>query len=67
MEVGQPALAVGRSPGSARIYAELIGAPSSWVEITANERHSGGAYTQVDVAAGVLDAPQGRIVSIRER
>jgi EspG family len=54
----------GIAQGSARIYAELIAAPSSWVEITANERHPGGTYTHLDVAAGVLDAPKGRIVSI---
>ncbi|WP_280826717.1 ESX secretion-associated protein EspG [Mycobacterium sp. OTB74] len=49
---------------SARTYAELIGNPDSWVEITANERHSGGTYTQADVAAGVLDSRLGRIVSL---
>ncbi len=38
--------------------------PSSWVEITATERHSGGTFTQADVAAGVLDSQLGRIVSI---
>ena len=41
--------------------------PASWVEITANERHPGGTYTQADVAAGVLDSRQGRIVSIPRR
>lgn len=54
----------GIAPTSARIYAEATANPSSWVEITATERHSGGTYTQADVAAGVLDSPLGRIVSI---
>ncbi|ANE78348.1 secretion protein EspG [Mycobacterium adipatum] len=54
----------GIAPASARIYAEATANPSSWVEITATERHSGGTYTQADVAAGVLDSPSGRIVSI---
>ncbi|MGB8403321.1 MAG: ESX secretion-associated protein EspG [Mycobacterium sp.] len=49
---------------SARIYAELIGNPDSWVEITANERHPGGTYSGADVAAGVLDSRLGRIVSL---
>ena len=54
-------------PASARVYADVIGDPSSWVEITANERHPGGTYTHADVAAGVLDSRQGRIVSIPRR
>lgn len=54
----------GINQASAKTYAELIANPKSWVEITANERHSGGTYTQADVAAGVLDARLGRIVSI---
>jgi ESX secretion-associated protein EspG len=57
----------GIAPASARTYAEVIGDPASWVEITANERHPGGTYTQADVAAGVLDSRQGRIVSIPRR
>jgi hypothetical protein len=57
----------GVAPASARIYAEIIADPASWVEITANERHPGGTYTQADVAAGVLDSRQGRIVSIPRR
>jgi hypothetical protein len=57
----------GVAPASARTYAEIIGDPASWVEITANERHPGGTYTQADVAAGVLDSRQGRIVSIPRR
>jgi EspG family len=57
----------GVAPASARAYAEIIVDPASWVEITANERHSGGTYTQTDVAAGVLDSRQGRIVSIPRR
>ena len=57
----------GQAPASARTFAEIIGDPAGWVEITANERHSGGTYTQADVAAGVLDSRQGRIVSIPRR
>jgi hypothetical protein len=57
----------GINPVSARTYAELIAEPQSWVEITANERHPGGTYSQAEVAAGVLDARQGRIVSIPRR
>jgi len=57
----------GIDPPSARLYAEITAAPSSWVEITANERHPGGTYTQSEVAAGVLDSHQGRIVSLPRR
>ena len=57
----------GVNPASARIYSEIIAEPTSWVEITANERHPGGTYSQADVAAGVLDSRQGRIVSIPRR
>ena len=54
----------GIAPASARVYADATADPSSWVEITAAERHSGGTSTHADVAAGVLDSPLGRIVSI---
>jgi len=57
----------GVAPASARTYAEIIASPASWVEITASERHPGGTQTQADVAAGVLDSTQGRIVSIPRR
>ena len=57
----------GINAASARTYADLIADPRSWVEITANERHSGGTYSQADVAAGVLDSRHGRIVSIPRR
>jgi hypothetical protein len=57
----------GVAPASARTFAEIIAQPASWVEITANERHPGGTYTQADVAAGVLDSSKGRIVSIPRR
>jgi hypothetical protein len=57
----------GIAPPSARIYADAIAEPKSWVEITANQRHDGGTVTQTDVAAGVLEARQGRIVSIPRR
>jgi EspG family len=57
----------GINPLSARTYANLITEPSGWVELTATERHPGGTTTTTDVAAGVLDASQGRIVSIPRR
>jgi ESX secretion-associated protein EspG len=57
----------GVDPPSARLYADITAAPSSWVEITANERHPGGTYTHAEVAAGVLDSRQGRIVSLPRR
>ena len=57
----------GINPVSARTYANLITEPTGWVELTATERHPGGTYTSTDVAAGVLDSSQGRIVSIPRR
>jgi len=57
----------GVAPGSARIYAEIIANPTSWVEITASERHPGGTITTTDLAAGVADSRQGRLVSIPRR
>lgn len=57
----------GQPLASARIYAEATGKPDSWVEITANERHPGGTYSQAGVGAGVLDSTHGRIVSIPRR
>lgn len=57
----------GIPPTSARAYAGIISEPDSWVEIVATERHPGGTTSQVDVAAGVLDSKQGRIVSIPRR
>lgn len=59
--------ALGVPVPSARVYAEIINEPASWVEITATERHPGGTTTTADVAAGVLDSRQGRIVSIPRR
>ncbi|MBS4728062.1 ESX secretion-associated protein EspG [Mycobacterium sp. SM1] len=57
----------GVAPASARTYAEIVSDPTSWVEITASERHPGGTSTQTDVAAGVADSRQGRVVSIPRR
>jgi hypothetical protein len=57
----------GIAPASARIYADMISDPASWVEITATERHPGGTETRADVGAGVLDSVHGRIVSIPRR
>ena len=57
----------GQPPLSAKIYADAINHSASWVEITANERHPGGTYSQAGVGAGVLDSSHGRIVSIPRR
>ncbi|OMB99276.1 secretion protein EspG [Mycobacterium sp. NS-7484] len=57
----------GIPPTSARVYANIISEPESWVELIASERNPGGTISQVDVAAGVLDSKQGRIVSIPRR
>jgi hypothetical protein len=57
----------GVAPASARIYAEIVANPSSWVEISASQRHPGGTSTQTEVAAGVLDSPLGRLVSLPRR
>ncbi len=57
----------GQPPHSAKIYAEAIAAPHSWVEITAGERHPGGTHSEAGVGAGVLDCSHGRIVSIPRR
>ena len=52
---------------SARTYSALIAEPRSWSEIVATQRHAGGTVSRTDVAAGVLDGEQGRIVSIPRR
>jgi EspG family len=57
----------GINPASARTYANLITEPKSFVELVAIERHPGGTTTTTDVAAGVLESTQGRIVSIPRR
>ncbi|MBS9532804.1 ESX secretion-associated protein EspG [Mycobacterium sp. M1] len=59
-QFGIPAIA-------ARTFCEIVADPTSWVEITANERHPGGTYSHTDVAAGVADSPLGRLVSIPRR
>lgn len=58
---------LGVAPATARVYAEIINNPNSWVEIIATERHPGGTHTQTAVAAGVLDSAQGRLVSLPRR
>ena len=58
---------LGVGSASARIYAEIIREPNSWVEITASQRHPGGTSTQTTVAAGVLDSALGRLVSLPRR
>lgn len=57
----------GVASSSARSYAEIIGNPIGWVEITAGQRHPGGTAIQTEVAAGVLDSAQGRLVSLPRR
>jgi hypothetical protein len=57
----------GIDPQSARTYAEVVANPDSWVEITASERHAGGTFSRAEVAAGVLDAALGRVVSLPRR
>lgn len=57
----------GVGPASARVYSEIISNPSSWVEITASQRHPGGTFTHTDVAAGVLHSRLGRLVSLPRR
>ncbi|MCV7206095.1 ESX secretion-associated protein EspG [Mycolicibacterium peregrinum] len=57
----------GIPPTSARVYANIISEPESWVELVVSERNPGGTTSQVEVAAGVLDSKQGRIVSIPRR
>ena len=57
----------GIAAASARVYAEIVGNPASWVEIVASERHSGGTTTRTDAAAGILDSTLGRVVSLPRR
>jgi hypothetical protein len=57
----------GVGAASARRYAEIIGNPVCWVEITATHRHPGGTSTSAGVAAGVLDSVWGRLVSLPRR
>lgn len=57
----------GVAPASARVYADIIANPTSWVEITATERHPGGTTTTTDLAAGIADSRQGRVVSLPRR
>lgn len=54
----------GVAAASARIYAEIIKEPTSWVEMIAVQRHRGGTLTQSEAAAGVVDSPLGRVVSL---
>ncbi|KAA1250504.1 ESX secretion-associated protein EspG [Mycobacterium simiae] len=54
----------GVAPTTARIYAEIVSDPKSWVEIVASQRHSGGTTTHTKAAAGVLDSAHGRLVSL---
>lgn len=57
----------GIPPAQARIYTEIVSNPSSWVEITATQRHPGGTTTNTPAAAGVLDSEHGRLVSLPRR
>jgi len=58
---------LGVGPATARIYAEITGNPTSWVEITAGQRLPGDTSSQTKVAAGVLDSARGRLVSLPSR
>ncbi|MDT5222140.1 MAG: hypothetical protein QOF15_4245, partial [Mycobacterium sp.] len=57
----------GVPPAQARIYAEIVTNPTSWVEIIATQRHPGGTTTHTPAAAGVLDSEHGRLVSLPRR
>jgi EspG family len=57
----------GVPPAQARIYAEIVSNPTSWVEIIATQRHPGGTTTHTPAAAGVLDSEHGRLVSLPRR
>ncbi|MHA7648820.1 ESX secretion-associated protein EspG [Mycobacterium sp. ML4] len=57
----------GVPPAQARIYAEIVSDPTSWVEIIATQRHPGGTTTHTSAAAGVLDSKHGRLVSLPRR
>ena len=57
----------GLTATSARIYAEIIDNPDSWVELVASQRHPGGTTTQTNAAAGILDSRHGRLVSLPRR
>lgn len=54
----------GISHTSAQTYTSIVSDPSSWIEITASQRHPGGTSTHTEVAAGVLDSERGRLVSL---
>ena len=54
----------GVAPATARIYTEIVSNPTGWVEIVAIQRHPGGTTTHTQAAAGVLDSPHGRLVSL---
>lgn len=57
----------GIAPASARAYSDVVADPSSWVEITATERHAGGTTSRAEAAAGVLESQHGRIVAVPRR
>lgn len=57
----------GIPPAQARIYAEIVSNPTSWVEIIATQRHPGGTTTHTPAAAGLLDSEHGRLVSLPRR
>lgn len=54
----------GADPRSAATLLNAVRNPDSWVEIVMTERLDGGTVSRPEVAAGVLDSPIGRIVSI---
>jgi len=57
----------GVEPSSARIYAQIIAHPTSWAEISGSQRDPGGRCSHTTAAAGVLDSPLGRLVSLPRR
>ena len=54
----------GADPRSASTLLNAVRNPDSWVELVATERLDGGTISRPEVAAGVLDSPTGRVVSI---
>ena len=54
----------GADARSASTLLKAIQHPDSWAEIVVTERLEGGTISRPTVAAGVLDSPTGRVVSV---
>ncbi|QFS94598.1 ESX-1 secretion-associated protein EspG1 (plasmid) [Mycobacterium sp. THAF192] len=54
----------GADARSASTLLKAIQNPDSWVELVVTERLEGGTVSRPEVAAGVLDSPTGRVVSV---